>query len=207
MQHPAVAAVELRGSRARGTAGRFSDWDFVVRTDDFDALAAQLPQLLQSLEPLVEQWDRLSDSPCFMLILSGPTKIDVIFEGLPNPHQPPWSVSAQTVAGIDHHFWDWALWLASKADAGKLPLVAEELGKMHEHLLAPMGVQERPWSLREAVARYLEMRAEREKQFGVKVHPGVGTEVRRVIRALDEPTDDPRHNHRPRRMRGPGWGQ
>ena len=186
MRHHAVTGVELRGSRARGTAGRFSDWDFVVWTDDFDALAPELPELVRSLKPLVTQWDRLSDSPCFMLIVSGPTKIDVIFEGLPNPHRRPWRVSAQTLPDIDRHFWDWMLWLASKSDAGKHELVAEELDKMYEHLLAPMGVQERPGRLSEAVARYLEMRAAREKQFGVTVRPEVGGEISRVISALNE---------------------
>ena len=57
---------------------------------------------------------------------------------------------------------------------------------MHEHLLAPMGVQLRPGSLREAVARYLEMRAAREKQLGVTVRPEVGGEISRVISALNE---------------------
>jgi len=28
------------------------------------------------------------------------------------PHQPagPWQVNGSTLAGIDDHFWDWALW-------------------------------------------------------------------------------------------------
>jgi hypothetical protein len=48
-----------------------------------------------------------------MLILAGPAKVDLLFG---HPHQPaaPWQVNASTLAGIDDHFWDWALWLRSK---------------------------------------------------------------------------------------------
>lgn len=39
-----------------------SDWDFVVSTSDFPAAAVQLPGLVEPLDPLVQQWDRLSDT-------------------------------------------------------------------------------------------------------------------------------------------------
>ncbi|HEY8951528.1 MAG TPA: hypothetical protein VIP78_03080, partial [Candidatus Dormibacteraeota bacterium] len=54
---------------------------------------------------------------------------------------PAWQVTAATLPGIDDHFWDWMLWLAAKQQAGKAGLVAAELAKLHEHLLAPLGVR------------------------------------------------------------------
>jgi predicted nucleotidyltransferase len=44
---PVVAIVELCGSRASGTEGRYSDWDFRVSTQDFAALAPKLPRLVR----------------------------------------------------------------------------------------------------------------------------------------------------------------
>jgi len=67
-----VRSIELVGSRATGEARPESDWDFRVEARDFDAVAAALPALLAPLEPLAQQWDRLSDEQCWMLILRGP---------------------------------------------------------------------------------------------------------------------------------------
>lgn len=53
-----------------------------------------------------------------MLVVAGPVKIDLIFEGVPHAREPAWTVDASTLAGIDAHFWDWTLWLASKVDSG-----------------------------------------------------------------------------------------
>src|SRR5438045_1176432 len=78
--HPRVTGVTLAGSRARGTNNDFSDWDFRVVTTDFDAVAAGLPALVAELEPLAQQWDRLSTTACYMLLLKGPTKIDLLFD-------------------------------------------------------------------------------------------------------------------------------
>ena len=110
------------------------------------------------------QWDRLSPTWCYMLILTGPVKVDLLFG---HPHQPagPWQVNASTLAGIDDHFWDWALWLRSKLARAK-DLVATELRKMHEHLLGPMGVTCPPASLGEAVAAYRSAREEWERRLG-----------------------------------------
>ena len=95
--HPAVERIELVGSRAEGRETRWSDWDFGVRTRDFPAIAEALPGLLAPLEAVVEQWDRLSEHQCWMLILRGPV--------MP---------SAENLGAIDAHLWDWLLWLRSK---------------------------------------------------------------------------------------------
>jgi predicted nucleotidyltransferase len=71
-QHPAVRSVQLVGSRAEGRATERSDWDFSVKSDDFDALACELPRLFASLAPLAQQWDRFGAYRCWMLILPGP---------------------------------------------------------------------------------------------------------------------------------------
>jgi hypothetical protein len=69
--------------------------------------------------------------------------VDLIFT---EPHAvlPAWQVTAATLPGIDDHFWDWMLWLAAKQQAGKAGLVAAQLAKLHEHLLAPLGVRAQP---------------------------------------------------------------
>ena len=54
---------------------------------------------------------------------------------------PAWQVTAATLPGIDDHYWDWMLWPAAKQQAGKAGLVAAELAKLHEHVLAPLGVR------------------------------------------------------------------
>jgi predicted nucleotidyltransferase len=78
-QHPQVRGIRLVGSRATQRARAESDWDFRVETFDFSAVAAALPDLLRPLDPLAEQWDRLSDRQCWMVIVPGPAKIDLIF--------------------------------------------------------------------------------------------------------------------------------
>ncbi len=88
--HPAVERIELVGSRAEGRETRWSDWDFGVRARDFPAIAEALPGLLAPLEALVEQWDRLSEHQCWMLILRGPVKVDLIFAEEPHDKEPPW---------------------------------------------------------------------------------------------------------------------
>jgi hypothetical protein len=82
---------------------------------------------------------------------------------------PPWQVSAATLHGIDDHFSDWMLWLHSKRAAGRHNVVASELGKLHEHLLGPLGVTAAPSTLGQAVTAYRTARDRRERQFGVRV--------------------------------------
>jgi len=127
-----------------------------------------LPRLVAPLRPVVAQWDRLSRTWCYMLILSGPAKVDLIFSQ-PHAALPPWRVNASTLRGIDDHFWDWMLWLRSKQAAGRQGLVAAELGKPHEHLLGPMGVMPAPTTLDLAVTGYRTARDEWESQLGMRV--------------------------------------
>lgn len=89
--HSAIKAVTLVGSRARGTATRLSDWDFLVDTDDFEHVASDLPGLVSDLDPIGSLWDPITGGEsCYMLILSGPTKVDLIFEH-PHDNDPPWA--------------------------------------------------------------------------------------------------------------------
>ena len=167
--HPAVERIELVGSRAEGRATRWSDWDFGVRARDFAAVAGALPGLLAPLEPLVAQWDRLSEHRCWMLILRGPVKVDLIFSEEPHEKEPPWEPGPDTLGGIDDHFWDWLLWLRSKEAGGKDELVAAELQKLFGHLLAPLGVEAPPASVPEAVESYRAARDRAERLFEVTV--------------------------------------
>ena len=163
-----IATVELTGSRARGEATSLSDWDFTVTAVDFEAVRDALPSLTAALRPVAAQWDRLSPIWCYMLILAGPAKVDLLFDQ-PHPVAPPWPVTAATLAAIDDHFWDWALWLASKQLAGRNDVVTAELGKMHAHLLGPLGVTAVPGSLGQAVAEYRAARESRETEFRHRV--------------------------------------
>ena len=179
-RHPAVKSVALTGSRARGEATDLSDWDFAVETRDFPTVAEALPALVAPLEPLAQQWDRLSDHGCYMLLLRGVGKVDLIFDHPWQP-QPPWEVSEPTLLGIDDHFWDWTIWLAAKDRAGKRDVVEAELRKMHQHLLRPLGVERRPESVADAVAAYTVARAEAEERLGVTVRRALEGEVRRLL--------------------------
>jgi hypothetical protein len=181
--HPGIRAVELVGSRADGSATRLSDWDFVVVTDRFDEVARALPTLVAGLDPLAQQWDRISEYPCYMLLLSGPVKVDLIFPGEPYESRPPWTVTAETLDGIDQHVWDWILWLVSKRERREDELVQRELVKMHDHLLRPMGVNQVPRSIEAAVERYRSARDERERAFGIQVTRRREREVLPVLSA------------------------
>ena len=175
-RHPSVEAVTLAGSRARGDAGPLSDYDFEVHTADFPSVAGALPGLVALLAPLAQQWDRLSDHACYTLMLRGAVKVDLIFDE-PHALERPWVVSAETLTGIDEHFWDWTIWLASKDSAGKQSLVGTELQKMHEHLLGPLGVVSTPASIENAVAAYLPALRSAEERLGVRVPDVLQREV------------------------------
>jgi hypothetical protein len=178
--HAAVESVRLAGSRSRGTETPLSDWDFQVETTDFEALGAALPQLVEPLMPLSRQWDRYSPHPTYMLMLHGPLKLDLLFLGRVNEPRPPWEASAATLSGIDDHFWDWILWLASKRDP---ELVREQRLIMSAQLLGPLGVPDPPSGVEDAVAKYLAARERAEEAFGVKIDGALGEEVMRGLRA------------------------
>jgi hypothetical protein len=175
--HPAVRDIRFVGSRAEGRAVELSDWDFLVETNDFAAIAETLPHQLAPLEPVAQQWDRLSPEYCWMLIVAGPAKIDLIFADEPHAVEPPWEPNGQNLDAIDAHFWDWMLWLKAKEASGKLERVETELDKLFGHLLAPLQVQNRPSSIPEAVAGYRAARRRAEQRFGV----AVGRELEAVV--------------------------
>jgi hypothetical protein len=165
---PGIERVRLAGSRAAARAVPESDWDFAVETSDFRAARERMPGLVAPLHPVIAQWDRLSNTWCYMLILAGPVKVDLIFAE-PHTALPPWQVTAATLPGIDDHFWDWLLWLSAKHAAGKAEQVETELTKLHQHLLAPLGVATRPGTLGGAVASYRSARATWEARLAFQV--------------------------------------
>jgi hypothetical protein len=152
-----------------------------VEAVDFVAVAEALPSLLAPLEPLVQQWDRLSREQCWMLILPGPAKVDLIFPGEPHALEPPWVPSADNLGAIDDHFWDWMLWLKGKEAGGKRELVAVELRKLYDNLLGPLGAEAVPSSIAEAVAAYRAARACAERRFGRPVRRVVDAAVAPVL--------------------------
>jgi hypothetical protein len=178
---PDITSVRLVGSRATGSAGELSDWDFAVETDDFAALAPRMRELVEPLEPLAAQWDPLGSVRCYMLILRGPVKVDLIFDQR-QVESSPWSVDRRTLPLIDDHFWDWTLWLAPKHAAGKTELVNDELQKMHRHLLGPLGVDAPPRSIEDAVAAYLPARGAAAARLGIRLSRSVEREVLPVLR-------------------------
>jgi len=180
-RHRAVRRVRLVGSRAKGRATPLSDWDFAVETDDFDAVAGDLASLLDHLHPLAQQWDRLSPSYCWMVILAGPVKLDLVFDQT-HESEPPWRPTAANLASIDDHFWDWILWLAAKQAAAKTTLVRGELDKMWLHLLSPLGPKSSPpVTLDDALAIYLHARRRLEERFNVSVPRNLEREVRPIV--------------------------
>ncbi len=182
-RHPAVQRVVLVGSRAAGTATALSDWDFVVETDDFQTVAHDIGSLIAPLGPLAQQWDRLSETYCWMVMMPGPIKLDFIF-GEPHESEPPWDPEPSNLDAIDCHFWDWVLWLHSKRSSGKTDMVQGELDRMFGHILLPMGADSPPDSLDDVIASYLERREALERRFGVSVPR---TLEGQVVRALAAP--------------------
>jgi hypothetical protein len=178
---PGGDRVQLTGSRASGRAIPQSDWDFQVTTATFPQVRQRLPGLITPLHPVAAQWDRLSTTWCYMLILPGPVKIDLIF-GWPHAPLAPWQVTAATLAGIDAHFWDWLLWLSAKQAAGKHNLVTAELAKMHEHLLGPLGVATVPATPGQAITCYRAARDDWERQLRCQVSRTVEQAVSPAIR-------------------------
>ena len=117
-----------------------------------------------------------------MLILRGPAKVDLIFPSERHEHEPPWRPAADNLPALDAHFWDWVLWLWSKDLSGKNDVVAVELRKLFDHLLAPLGVERPPPSIREAISAYRGARAHAEHRFGCAVSRRLENEVSRVLK-------------------------
>jgi hypothetical protein len=118
-----------------------------------------------------------------MLMLRGPLKLDLLFLGRVNEPRPPWTLSADTLPGIDDHFWDWALWLYSKELPGdREELVREQRGLMFEYLLGPLGAPHPPRDAQDAVALYTEARERAQAELGVRIDRALGDEVIRALR-------------------------
>lgn len=179
--HAAVHAVRLVGSRAEGRAHERSDWDFAVETDEFVSVARDLHRMVATLRPLAEQWDPYSSYACYMLMLPGPTKVDLLFPDEKQEWAPPWSASPTTLEAIDRHFWDWILWLEQKRRGDQSELLGKSLGDMYEFMLRPMGVTNPPASVSEAIDAYLKARADLEERFGFNVSRDLEHEVRRLV--------------------------
>ncbi|MFI6514650.1 hypothetical protein ACIBF1_03720 [Spirillospora sp. NPDC050679] len=181
--HPRVCAVEPVGSRARGTATEVSDWDFHVTVEDFGEVAADLPELVRPGEPLAARWDPLADRASYLLIFTGPVKVDLIFPEVPRGPHPPWRVGPDTLAAIDDHFWDWMLRLVSKRRHGMADRVRGELLLMNDHLLAPLGVRPPPGTLAETAARYTRARDRLEARYGMRLSRRLEQEILPLVGA------------------------
>jgi len=190
-KHESVRSVRLVGSRRAGRAHDFSDWDFIVDMANFESVERDLHELVASLQPLSELWDPYSFHACYMLMLRGPTKIDLIFPSEKREWLPAWKPSAETLAAIDRHFWDWIVWLEQKRRGGREKVLASSLGDMFELMLSPMGVGVRPRSVREAVDSYLAARNELEQKFGVSVPRALENEVRPAVLGDAGPSEAP----------------
>lgn len=187
-RHPSVRQVQLAGSRQRGDANTLSDWDFVVTTGHPPIFRSEVAAALKELNPIVEQWDRLSEHWCYMLILRGGVKVDIILEEMPQDQEPPWQLTRETLAAIDAHFWDWVLWLGSKRLKGDSQLIERELAKLFSHLLEPMNVRDVPQSIEAALDAYTEARDQAEQRFEVQVHRELENEVTAALRRANQPS-------------------
>jgi hypothetical protein len=176
-----VSSVVLGGSRAAGSATELSDWDIYVEGEP-EEMMAEIPALVASLGPLAAFWEPLSEAAGYMVVMVGPTKIDVFPLGARRHIQPPWRLDAGSLPAIDAHFWDWTLWLGGKSLRGEWGLVADELDKMYRFLLAPVGVATAPTSLDEAVASYLRARQQAVDSLGVVVQGELGRQVSEALR-------------------------
>ena len=172
-----VVRIDLVGSRARGEQTALSDWDFRIDATNAAALARELPALVEPLEPLAAQWDRLTERSTYMLMLPGAVKVDLFPGDELRAIQPPWEPTPSNLVAIDAHFWDWALWLGGKVLAEKSGVVTEELGKLHRNLLGPLGVPSPPATVEQAVAEYRGARDRLERRWEMSVPRRVGDEV------------------------------
>jgi predicted nucleotidyltransferase len=189
-----VHDARLTGSRAAGDPTPLSDWDFELDADDVGQLWERLPAALEDLEPLALFWDPLGERPNLIVVLDGPVKVDLILDGHPFTPSPPWVAECETLPAIDAHFWDWTLWLGAKQLRGQDELVRSQLERQHQHLLGPLGVEEVPDSITDAVAVYLAARARHEERCDTQVDRRLGDQVQRALADHLQPfatTSDP----------------
>jgi hypothetical protein len=196
LSHRAVTGVRLTGSRARAEPTALSDWDFEVTTIAFEAVVGDLGGLAAAMGALASQWDPFGGWPTYMVMLPGPAKVDLAFRVAQEFAPPePWEVTAGTLGRIDHHFWDWSLWLGSKTLRRDQDLLDSELVRMSIHLLRPLGEESVPHSLEEAVAAFLRGRAAAETRLGMALPRQMGDEVQAaLIAALGEHLDGHLHS-------------
>ena len=180
-EHPSVDSVRLTGSRSEGRSHEFSDWDFAVATNDFEALARDLPGLFGALAPLAQQWDPYASHACYMLMFPGPTKVDLLFLDEHREWSPAWAPSPENLAAVDLHFWDWIVWLEQKRSGGHAETLAVGLGNMFDLMLQPMGVTTKPGSIADAIGAYVDARHNLERRFGIRVPRTLEREVRPVV--------------------------
>jgi hypothetical protein len=101
-----------------------------------------------------------------MLMLPGPTKVDLVFPSEQREWAPAWEVTPDTLEAIDRHFWDWALWLEQKRRGGSVEQYEKSLHDLFELLLRPVGV-----AARESL----------ERRFGLRVPRPLEREVRPAL--------------------------
>jgi hypothetical protein len=179
--HPAVRSAELVGSRATGRTHRLSDWDLYVQADDFARILRDLPNLVEPIRPLHHFWDPYGRHYAYMVLLAGPTKLDLCFFDQPHEYEPPYEASADTLPAMDSHFWDWILWTEQKRLCADEAQMRESLALMYTHMLRPMGVEVEPTTVRDALTAYLDARDRLERELEVSVDRTLEREIRPVI--------------------------
>jgi hypothetical protein len=177
----AVSALTLGGSRAKGAATKLSDWDLYLEGEPAKLMAA-IPGLMAPLRPLGAFWEPLSEDAGYMMVMDGPVKVDLFPLGGRRLLQPPWEPASATLSAIDDHYWDWMLWLGSKALGHQDELVSDELAKMQWFLLGPLGVERMPTDLQDAVGLYLEARAVASRRLNTSVPEDLGRQVLAALR-------------------------
>jgi hypothetical protein len=139
----------------------------VIDSTDPERVFEELPGVVATFDPLSAFWDPLGDQRNYMATFPRLVKLDLHLNLPPLPHVP-WRIDRDTLVAVDHHFWDWTLWLAGKSLHGQSSLVTDELVKMQKYLLGPLGCERPPRTLDEAIDLYLSARAKAESECGVQ---------------------------------------
>jgi hypothetical protein len=178
---PGVRQVALTGSRAAGDPTPLSDWDFDLDIAD-DSVLGAIEKAVRPLPALAVFWDPLSARANLIALVDGPIKVDVIVPDAPNPQLiTRWAVTAQSLARLDEHFWDWTLWLAAKQLRGSTQLVETQLERMWSALLEPLGVTAPPATIGAAIERYTEASQRRAHDLHVRLDPRLADQVRAAL--------------------------